>query len=95
MSTASEDTIKAAKLAGRAKKLFAGQGSVVTGAALAELVALHLAGHIVPDDPEETKEIRDGLLKAFIYTVEKLTPVLEQMEILPRLAEMQQRKRPN
>jgi hypothetical protein len=86
---------QAGKLAKKAKRLFAGKDPDVAGAALIELVALHLAGHYVPDDPEATKAIRVELLLAFVQAVEGLVPVLEAMEILPRLEEMQQRERPN
>jgi len=90
-----ETVNQAARLVAKAKKLFAGQGSAVTGAALCELVALHLAGHVCPEDAAETRRMRAELLEAFVRTVERLTPVLEITEILPRLAEMKSRQRPN
>jgi hypothetical protein len=85
----------AIKLARRARKTFAGKDPTVVGAALGELVALHLAGHIAPDNPEETDRLREVLLETFIRVVRQLIPVLEHSEILPRLEELRQRKRPN
>jgi hypothetical protein len=87
--------MRAMKLANKAKRLFAGKSADVTGAALCELVALHLAGHISPDNPEATEELRAMMLEAFVHTVKNLVPIVEASEILPRLKEMQQRKRPN
>jgi hypothetical protein len=92
---ASATALQAMRLAHKAKKLFAGKGGDVTGAALCELVALHVAGHIAPDDPEATEELRRMMLEAFVETVQKLVPIVEASEILPRLKEMQQRQRPN
>jgi hypothetical protein len=85
VSDAKEATSQAVKLANKAKRLFAGKGSAVVGAALCELVALHLACHIVPDNEEETKQMRDTLLDAFVDTVEGLVPILEITEVLPRM----------
>jgi hypothetical protein len=95
MNEAREIVERAAKLVHRAKRLFAGMGSEVTGAALCELVALHVAGHISPDDPEATEALRKELLEVFIVAVKGLVPILEATEIRPRLEEMRQRKRPN
>jgi hypothetical protein len=85
----------AVKLARRARKTFAGKDPTIVGAALCELVALHLASHIAPDNPRETDRLREDLLETFIVVVRQLIPVLEQNEILPRLELLRQRKRPN
>jgi hypothetical protein len=95
VSDASLAADRAIKLANQCKRLFAGQGPDVQGAALVELVALHLAGHISPDDPEATEALRAGLLETFVVTVRHLVPIVEASEIRPRLEEMRQRKRPN
>jgi hypothetical protein len=89
MSSAAEDAVKAAALAKRCYPLFAGQGPDVQGAALAELVALHIACHVVQGDEVQTAQMREVMLELFVGTVKKLVPVLEALEVTPRLKERQ------
>jgi len=85
MSDAAALADDAMKIAREARALFAGKGSAVTGAALAELVALHLACHRAPDDEKATKQLRDELLRQFVKVVKELIPIMEAGEVLPRL----------
>jgi uncharacterized membrane protein len=65
--------------------LLAHHGSAVQGAALGELVALHIAGHIVPGDKAQTEYMRALVLEEFMKLVKALVPLVEATHILPRL----------
>ena len=63
-------------LAERIKPLLAGHGSKVQGAALAELTAIWLAGHIFPAAPAALEaELRADLLRLHYDAVSKLAAV--------------------
>lgn len=81
----STDTEAAMKLAQACYPIFAGAPPTIQGAALTELVARHLAGHVVRGDPKATAEYRRELLRAFILTVEALVPLVDEDEIQPAL----------
>jgi hypothetical protein len=85
-----EDSVKASALAEACHPIFAGQDPNVVAAALAELLALLLAGHFVPGDPADTQAMRDGILALHIETVKKLVPVMEAMRTAPKLKERMQ-----
>lgn len=74
--------IRASELAKACHPILAGQGGEVQGAALAELVALHLAGHIIPGAEAETAEMREAMLELFVETVKSLLPIMEAMHTL-------------
>ena len=59
----------------RVRPLFAGRAPDVQGAALAELLAVWLAGHVVPGDPEGTERARSELLQQHLFTVRELVPI--------------------
>jgi len=61
----------------RMRPALAGHPSPIQGAALADLLAIWLAGHIVPGKPAETKAARERLLKMHVEMVRKLIPVNE------------------
>jgi hypothetical protein len=84
------DTLKAEALAKQCYPIFAGQDPNVVAAALAELLALLLAGHFVSNDPADTQAMRDGILALHIETVKKLVPVMEAMRTRPKLKETMQ-----
>jgi hypothetical protein len=65
--------------------ILAGQGALVQGAALAELVARHLAGHVILGDPAKTKQLRAELLDEFVKTVRDLVPIIDEGEIQPHI----------
>lgn len=60
---------RAESLADSIKPLLAGQGADVQGAALVQLVALHLAGHPAP--------MRERMLKLHMDCVRQMVPVAE------------------
>jgi len=65
--------------------LLAGKGPKVQGAALAQLVAMWLAGHQDPSytDTPDIKELRNGLMELFTETVMAFVPI-ESQEIQER-----------
>lgn len=63
----------------RIRPLLAGHQPEVQGAALADLLATWLAGHVVPSDREATEALRERLLAPLLDTVRALVPVNEAM----------------
>ena len=61
--------------------ILAGHCPGVQGAVLADLVAMHLAGHVMVHHGDEaetlrkTRELRNTLLTQFVITIERLIPV--------------------
>jgi hypothetical protein len=55
--------------------LLAGIAPQLQGGVLADLLAIHIAGHIVRDNPAETNALRDRLLNMHIAVVRQLIPV--------------------
>jgi hypothetical protein len=53
-------------------RLLTGQPSARTGAALADLTAIWIKGHVVPDDPPATDRGREELLAFQVETIRKL-----------------------
>ena len=60
-----------AKLFDAVKPLLAGKDAQVQGAALADLIAIWLAGH-ASEGPEATRAVREELLALHILTVRQL-----------------------
>jgi hypothetical protein len=67
--TTDDDLQRARAIVDRVKPIFAGQGGGAQGAALAELLALYLAGHPAP--------LRDEVLAMHVDCVRRLIPVVE------------------
>jgi hypothetical protein len=61
------------------KPIFAGKPPEIQSAALADCVAIYLAGHIIPDAPDETAELRERLLAIFVDVVRELVPINERI----------------
>jgi hypothetical protein len=80
-----QETKDALSVAEQCYPILAGHGPTIQGAALCELVARHLAGHVVLGDAAATAEMRRNLLAAFIQTVEALVPVVDESVIQPEL----------
>ena len=85
-----EQTSEALKLARKAHRIFAGRQPVIVGGALCECVATYLAGHVVPGDARATANLRAGILAAFVETIKKLVPVIDEEVIRPRVSRMRQ-----
>jgi hypothetical protein len=86
--TAAGDAKAAMALVKAARPLFAGKPSEVQGAALADLLAMWLAGHLDQSgDPEETDRIRETALELHLAAVRALIPVNYASLIEPQLKE--------
>lgn len=77
--TGDEAVARGIELAQSVRSMFAGQGAEVQGMALADLLAIWLAGHILKDDPEATAKLRYELLDQHIKAVWDLIPVNEKI----------------
>jgi hypothetical protein len=77
---------EAEALAKRCFPILAGHDRMVQGAALAELVAHHIAGHVILGDRGKTEALRAMLLKEYIKAVEGLIPILDEDVIQPEIA---------
>jgi hypothetical protein len=67
-----------------------GQPEEVQGAALADCLALWLAGHVVRGDPQATEALREEMLALHLKAVRMLIPVNYHELIEPRLRKMRQ-----
>jgi len=63
------------ELVERARPVFAKQDSAAVGAALADLTAIWLAGHVVRGEPAETDRLRETLLRLHVDMISRLTAV--------------------
>lgn len=90
MTTFSDAADEAESVAQQCFPILAGKGSMVQGAALAELVARHLAGHVILGDAEKTKALRASLFDEFIKTVTDIVPLIDEGVIQPQLREKMQ-----
>ena len=75
----------AAKLARRCYPIFKGQHPEIQGAALVDLVARHLAGHVAVGDEAATAAMREMMLEAFITAVRQIIPIVDKEDIQPEL----------
>lgn len=80
--------VMATRLSASIKPMFAGLPAPVTGVALADLLAMWVASHIVMDNPNATRKLRDQVIKDHIAAMRPLIKVNEDM-LLTRM------KRPN
>ena len=67
--------------------LFKGKPQQVQGAALADLLAMWLAGHLDREDPEgeRTERIREMMLEAHLVAVRALIPINYKSQVEPQL----------
>jgi hypothetical protein len=64
--------------------ILAGWPSAIQGAALADCLAIWLAGHHIEGDPDETQKLRAELLSAHLILVRALATVNDKiMSIAP------------
>jgi hypothetical protein len=64
---------------------FVGKPTQVQGAALADLLAIWLAGHVNPDDPSKSARIREEMLELHLKAVRALIPINYATHIEPKL----------
>jgi hemerythrin len=65
--------------------LLVGKDPDVQGAALADLLAMWLAGHVQLGDPEQTKRMREKLLEMHIEAVKALIDINYQISVEPQI----------
>ena len=76
------DTDEVEAIVNAVRPLLAGKSSPIQGAALADLLAIWLAGHFATGNQRATAAIRERLLKEHIETVRKLIPLNEEAILL-------------
>jgi hypothetical protein len=67
------------------RPLFAGKRPEIQGAALADLLAMWLAGHVDPNDRPVTEAKREELIEIHLAMVRLLIPINYAMLIEPEL----------
>jgi hypothetical protein len=67
------------------RPLLAGRAKEVQGAALADLVSIWLAGHVIRGDPAATERWRKDVLAMHVETVRLLLPINYAVYVEPQL----------
>jgi hypothetical protein len=83
------DMAEVYKLVQACAPLFHGKPPQIQGAALADLTAMWIAGHVAIGDPETTKARREAALAFHVKTVESLIPVESKLIIEPQIKRRQ------
>jgi hypothetical protein len=65
--------------------LLMGKSPQVQGAALADLLAMWLAGHLILGDPKKTKRLREAMIAAHLKVVRDLVEINYRERIEPEL----------
>ena len=68
-----------------ASGLLHGRSGQVQGAALADLLAMWLAGHLILGDPKKTKRLREEMIAAHLKTVRAMIEINYRDRIQPEL----------
>lgn len=68
-----------------------GKPQQIQGAALADLLAIWLAGHLDREDPEgpKTEAVREMMLEAHLIAVRALIPINYESRVKPQLRRQQ------
>jgi len=80
-----EDADEVMALVKAVRPLFAGKPVHVQGAALADLLAMWLAGHVLLGDPKETKRMREHMLRLHVTGVRALIDINYKLRVEPQL----------
>jgi hypothetical protein len=91
MTDMTRDALAAYELSRMLAKHLTGRSVEVQGAALADLLAIWLAGHVNSDDPDHSDDIREALLEAHINAVRALIQIAYEGKVKPRLPRGQRR----
>lgn len=83
--TGTPETREAVRLARKVRRHFVGVDPDIQGAALVDMVATHVAGHVIQGDPDKTRELRAAVLNVFIEAVLSLVPVVDAGVVQPEL----------
>jgi len=81
----SDEAREAMELAKAISPMLAGRSPEVQGAALADLLAMWLAGHVTPGDPRATRKARKYRLKMHLVAVEQLIDINYKMLVEPEI----------
>ena len=87
MSTLTRDAKAVQALVRKIAPLLKGKPPEVQGAALADLLAMWLAGHLDRSDPEgeKTALLREATLELHLMAVRALIPINYEMQVKPQL----------
>jgi hypothetical protein len=85
MQDAEKDADLALDLVQECSRHFAGKPSDVQGAALADLLALWLAGHVIVGNPRATERLRRKMLDMHLKTMWDLVPINYAHRVEPQL----------
>jgi hemerythrin len=80
-----QDADDVVALVAQLRPLLASKPSEIQGAALADLLSIWLAGHVIRGDHKATKRLRDKVLNIHIEIVRRLIPISFKMCIEPHL----------
>lgn len=83
--TTHDDATEAMELARAISPMLAGRKAGVQGAALAELLAMWLAGHVQLGDPKETRKVRKQMLRMHLAAVEGLIDINYKISVEPQI----------
>lgn len=85
LAEAVAETKQAMAIVRAAQPLFEGKPATVQGTALADLLALWLAGHVIPGNPDATKRAREQVLEKHLVTVRALIDINYTRFVEPRV----------
>jgi hypothetical protein len=85
MTDASEQANEALELARVISVLLAGRDQDVQGAALADLLAMWLAGHVIRGNPKKTADLREVMLDEHLKAVRSLIEPNYKSRVEPQL----------
>jgi hypothetical protein len=88
MSDARKQANEAMAVVKKITPLLKGKDPGVQGAALADLLAIWLAGHFYPDDPQATALAREQMIEAHLVAVRALIEVNSKTHAEPQLARL-------
>jgi hypothetical protein len=80
-----QDAKEVFELVAAIRPLLRGKSAQVQGAALADLLAMWLAGHVIQGDPEETKRMRETMLELHLVAVRALIDINYKTSVEPQI----------
>ena len=83
--TTHDDATEVMALVATIRPLLAGRKAEVSGAALAGLLAMWLAGHVQLGDPKETRKMRKQMLRMHLAAVEGLIDINYKISVEPQI----------
>ena len=83
--TTRDDATEAMELVAAIRPMLAGRRPEVQSAALADLLAQWLAGHVMLGDPKQTRKKRKQMLKMHLVAVEALIDINYKISVEPQI----------